>query len=110
MPLSIKVRKYYFYLVIWLRLVTVTRKGQVTIPEDVRRRLDIKEGSKLLVENVDEELVIMKKIEMMKSLEELQKYCQRLAKEKGLTMDEISKEVKKVRSEIWKEKYEKSYG
>jgi len=93
-----------------LKLVSVTRKGQVTIPEDVRKRLEIKEGSKLLVESVGKELVVMKRVEMMKSLDELQSYCQRLAKEKMLTPAKINRAIEEVREKIWNEKYEKHYG
>lgn len=39
------------------RKTTVTRKGQVTIPIDIRRRLGIKEGDKLAVEEHDDEIV-----------------------------------------------------
>jgi AbrB family looped-hinge helix DNA binding protein len=39
------------------RRTTVTRKGQVTIPIDIRRRLGIKEGDKLAVEVHDDEIV-----------------------------------------------------
>jgi AbrB family looped-hinge helix DNA binding protein len=35
----------------------VTRKGPVTIPIDIRRRLGIKEGDKLAVEEHDDEIV-----------------------------------------------------
>lgn len=93
-----------------MKLVSVTRKGQVTIPEDVRKRLEIKEGSKLLVESVGKELVVMKRVEMMKSLDELQSYCQRLAKEKMLTPAKINRAIEEVREKIWNEKYEKHYG
>ena len=39
------------------RRTTVTRKGQVTIPIEIRRRLGIKEGDKLAVEEHHGEIV-----------------------------------------------------
>jgi AbrB family looped-hinge helix DNA binding protein len=93
-----------------MKVVSVTRKGQVTIPEEVREKLGITEGTKLLVESIDKDLALIKKVELMDSVEELQKYGRRLAKERGLTLKEIEKEIEKVRLEIWKEKYEKRYG
>jgi AbrB family looped-hinge helix DNA binding protein len=39
------------------RRTTVTRKGQVTIPIDIRRKLGIKEGDKLAVEEHGDEIV-----------------------------------------------------
>jgi AbrB family looped-hinge helix DNA binding protein len=37
-----------------MQLVSVTRKGQVTIPEEVRRKVGIRLGTKLLVESIGE--------------------------------------------------------
>ena len=43
------------------REVMVTRRGQTTIPTEVRRKLEIEEGSKLLVE-VEGQKVIFTKV------------------------------------------------
>jgi AbrB family looped-hinge helix DNA binding protein len=40
--------------------VVVTRRGQTTIPTEVRRKLGIEEGSKLLVEVEDHKVVLTK--------------------------------------------------
>lgn len=40
--------------------VVVTRRGQTTIPTEVRRRLGIEEGSKLLVEVEDHKVILTK--------------------------------------------------
>ena len=39
-------------------VATVTRKGQVTIPIDIRRSLDIKEGDQVAVEQRGEAVVL----------------------------------------------------
>jgi len=93
-----------------MKLVSVTKKGQVTIPEEVRKKLGIEAGTKLMVESVGEELALLKKVEIVDSLEELQRYCRQLASGKGLTMKDIEEEIEAVRVEIWKEKYEKRHG
>jgi len=93
-----------------MKLVSVTKKGQVTIPEEVRKKLGIEAGTKLMVESVGEELALLKKVEIADSLEELQRYCRQLASGKGLTMKDIEEEIEAVRAEIWKEKYEKRHG
>ena len=93
-----------------MKLVSVTKKGQVTIPEEVRRKLGIKAGAKLMVESVGSELALLKKVEVMDSLEELRRYCRRLARGKGLTMKDIEEEIETVRAEIWKQRYEKHRG
>jgi len=93
-----------------MKLVSVTKKGQVTIPEEVRKKLGIEAGAKLLIESVGGELALLKKVEIADSLEELQRYCRQLAKKKGLNMKEIEEEIEKVRADIWKERYEKGHG
>jgi AbrB family looped-hinge helix DNA binding protein len=93
-----------------MKLVSVTKKGQVTIPEEVRKKLGIEAGAKLLIESVGGELALLKKVEIADSLEELQRYCRQLAKKKGLNMKEIEEEIEKVRADIWKERYEKDHG
>jgi AbrB family looped-hinge helix DNA binding protein len=93
-----------------MKLVSVTKKGQVTIPEEVRKKLGIEAGAKLLIESVGGELALLKKVEIADSLGELQRYCRQLAKKKGLNMKEIEEEIEKVRADIWKERYEKDHG
>ena len=46
----------------YLSLVKVTRKGQVTIPKEIRDRLSIKEGDYLIV-TVENEKIVFRKIE-----------------------------------------------
>jgi AbrB family looped-hinge helix DNA binding protein len=97
-------------LLLFMKIVSVTHKGQVKIPEEVRKALNIKKGTKLLVDNLGKEYVLMKKVEMIKSMKELQKIGQRIAKEQRLTPKGIQKEIEKIRAEIWNEKYAKRYG
>ena len=92
-----------------MKLVSVTKKGQVTIPEEVRKKLSIKTGTKLMVESVGKELALLKKVEIVDSMKELQRYCRQLARKNGLTMKNIEEEIETVRAEIWKERYEKSH-
>ncbi|MDE1852550.1 MAG: AbrB/MazE/SpoVT family DNA-binding domain-containing protein [Thaumarchaeota archaeon] len=40
--------------------VVVTRRGQTTIPTEIRRRLGIEEGSKLRVETEGDRIVLVK--------------------------------------------------
>jgi uncharacterized protein YjiS (DUF1127 family) len=52
----------------------------------------------------------MKKVEMARSIDELQRIGRRLAKQQGLTPSEIRREIEKIRAEIWKKKYARRYG
>jgi len=82
----------------------------VTIPEGVRRKVGIRLGTKLLVDSIGKEYVLMKKVEMARSMDELQRIGRKLAKQQGLTPGEIRKEIEKIRAEIWKKKYARRYG
>ena len=93
-----------------MKLVSVTKKGQVTIPEEVRKKLGIEAGAKLMIESVGRELALLKKVEITDSLEELQRCCRELARRGGLTMKDIEEEIETVRAEIWKGRYEKRHG
>ena len=39
------------------KIVKVTRKGQTTIPAKIREQLGIKEGDKLAVETIDQQII-----------------------------------------------------
>jgi AbrB family looped-hinge helix DNA binding protein len=43
-----------------LRTVTVSEKGQVAIPVDIRRRLNIRKGQTLVLQVTDDKLLIAK--------------------------------------------------
>ena len=45
--------------------VSVTKKGQITIPIDVRRKFGIEEGSKVEVKVVEGKIIIEKSISIM---------------------------------------------
>lgn len=44
----------------FIHAVTITRAGQITIPKEARRILDLKEGYKLLVYISDDQIILRK--------------------------------------------------
>ncbi|MCL1890793.1 MAG: AbrB/MazE/SpoVT family DNA-binding domain-containing protein [Coriobacteriia bacterium] len=81
-----------------MELATVTSKGQVTIPSVIRRKLDLKTGSKLLFFE-DGEKVVIKKNDPEAALEAIQSVLAPLAAEQGiLTDDDVMMLVKEYRS------------
>ena len=80
------------------RIVTVTSKGQIAIPVDVRNELNIDNGSKLFVYVYGDSL-IMKVLklpnpeEFKKKLDEAQKWAESV----GLTEEEVNRVIKDVR-------------
>jgi bifunctional DNA-binding transcriptional regulator/antitoxin component of YhaV-PrlF toxin-antitoxin module len=79
-------------------IIKVTSKGQVTLPVDVRKELDIDKDTYIAVEIIGE-YIIMKKVGL--KLKELSEVLQKAAKDKGITKKEIEKAIGKARKEVW---------
>ena len=81
-----------------MELAKVTSKGQITIPKTIRDLLNIKEGSKILFIEKDNESVI--KNATMISLEKIQNEFDGEAQRLNLkTEEDVVKLVKKFRKE-----------
>ncbi len=87
-------------------ITTMSEKGQVVIPQDLREYLGIKPKTKLLV-FVMEDSIIMKKLDVPDVKKEWNRIFQRMDK-KGLKLDEsdVAKEIKSYR----KVKHKKTIG
>lgn len=72
------------------KIVKVTRKGQVTIPAEIREQLGIKKGDKLAVEAIDHQIVF-------KPIPKLEDMCGIFAGHADVT--ELKKEIDKMREE-----------
>lgn len=73
-----------------LELTKVTSKGQVVIPSEIRKELDLKEGVRLVV-SVAGDIVLMKKVEIAdpkEEFKELTKLGKELAKKEGIKSEE----------------------
>lgn len=77
---------------------TLSSKGQVVIPEEIRSRLGLKAGAQFVVVG-DRDVVIFKVLEppAMSDFEALVGRVRRAAKQAGLKQADISKAVSKVR-------------
>jgi antitoxin PrlF len=83
--------------------VRVQERGQVTIPKEIRDRLDLKKGD--LVTFVEtEEGVIIKPAEIVVStaLDEIGEAL----KERGLSLDELIERGREIREDLIKEEYD----
>ena len=77
---------------------TVTSKGQITLPAKIRRKLDIKPGSKVFFFEEGDDVVI-KKCSADTALEAIQSVLAPLAAEQGiLTDDDVMALVKEYRN------------
>lgn len=82
-----------------LATTRMSSKGQVVIPESIRKRLDLKEGAQFLVVG-DEDVVILKVVTPpnMDEFDALIKQARKQAKEAGLKPKDVSSAVAKSRA------------
>lgn len=81
-----------------LATTKMSSKGQVVIPEEIRKRLGLKAGSQFVVVG-DKDTVILKTITppSMKEFNELVKEARRQARKAGLKKSDITSAVSKAR-------------
>lgn len=72
-------------------IVKVSPKGQIVIPKEIRRRLGVSGGERLLVMSRGKEILI-KKLEKL-SIEEIGEKVEVIAKEKGIDVDKLIDEA-----------------
>lgn len=81
-----------------LEITSMSSRGQVVIPLDIREQLGLKEGEKFVVIGEDD-TVVLKRLEMpsFKGFDALLKRTRALAKEKGITPRDVDGAVERVR-------------
>jgi len=81
-----------------LATTKMSSKGQVVIPEDIRKRLRLKPGSRFVVVG-DRDVVILKEITppSMEEFDELIATARRKARQSGMKRSDISKAIVAVR-------------
>ena len=81
-----------------LSTTRMSSKGQVVIPEAIRKQLDLKEGAQFLVVG-DEDVVILKVVTPpnINEFDSLIRQARKQAKEAGLKPKDITSAVTKVR-------------
>jgi AbrB family looped-hinge helix DNA binding protein len=83
-----------------MELAKVTAKGQITIPIDIRKRLGIKDGDKLLF--VDKPVGVVMVNPTMIALEKIGQAFDGEAERLGLESDEdVVAMIKEIRRENW---------
>lgn len=85
-----------------LKLSTVQEKGQVTIPAEIRKKLDLKKGDLVaFVETEDGVLISRQEVVALKALREIGKSL----KEKGITFEELMTSGRDIRGDLLEEMY-----
>lgn len=81
-----------------LEVTSMSSRGQVVIPFDIREQLGLREGEKFIVIG-EEDTIVLKKI-TMPSFQNFDKLLQKsmlFAKEKGLTKGDVEGAIKSAR-------------
>ena len=81
-----------------LEITSMSSRGQVVIPLDIREQLGLKEGEKFVVVGEDD-TVVLKKITMpsFDNFDKLLQKTMRFAKEKGVTKEDVWDAIKRAR-------------
>ena len=90
-----------------MELAKVMSKGQITIPINIRRKLNLKEGDKVIFLEQDGNIIVMNSA--MIALQEIQQSFEGEAERLGLkTEDDVVFLVNEIRREAYMEKQEKN--
>lgn len=84
------------------KLVRVQEKGQVTLPSEVRKKLGLKKGDLVAVEQTSDGLLVTPQQAI--AMEALDKIGAELRK-KGLTLEELIKSGRDIRGAMVEKKY-----
>lgn len=84
------------------RLSRVQKKGQVTIPADIREKLGLKEGDLVAFVETDKGILISpREVIAMEALDRIGE----LLREKGITVEELIESGRDIRGELMEEMY-----
>jgi antitoxin PrlF len=85
-----------------LKLVRVQEKGQVTLPAGIRKRLGLKKGDYVAVEETPEGVLITPQAaQALKALDQMGA----ILREKGVTLDDWLESGRAIREELVREQY-----
>jgi antitoxin PrlF len=83
--------------------VRVQERGQVTIPKEIRERLDLKKGDLVTFVETEEGLIIKPaEIVVSAALDEIGEAL----KERGLSLEELMERGREIRGELIEEEYD----
>lgn len=86
-----------------MELARITSKGQITIPIEIRKKLKLKEGDKVLFIEEDGKIIFANS--SMIALKEIQEAMKGVAESQGLyTEEDVNKLVRKIRKRNWEKK------
>ena len=85
-----------------IEITKITSKGQVVIPQNIRRKAGLKEGERFLVYN-NKDSIILKRTRDLESVENTDEFEKtfksmwKTAKERKISKEDVEKEIKEAR-------------
>lgn len=77
----------------------VDEKGRILLPKEIRNKMNIKPGEEFLIADIDENAVILKRIDVKKMLEDL------IEKAKAVDLEKLEKEIEQEGNKVARKKY-----
>ena len=84
----------------FVEIVVIDKKGRIVIPSRVRKKLNLKDEDRLLVLDIKDDILVLKKIDAEKILKDIAKDIARA----GLDLEGLTREVEEEANRIAKEK------
>lgn len=85
-----------------VKLVRIQDKGQLTLPADMRKRLGLKKGDYVAVEETPEGVLITSRaIAAIRALDAIGEAL----KEQGFTLEDMIESGREIREELYREQY-----
>jgi AbrB family looped-hinge helix DNA binding protein len=85
----------------------VSSKGQVTIPIEIRKKLGIKEGDKIVFMEKDNNIILINSNQLV--YEEFQKEMAGEAEKAGIKSEQdVVEMVREVRGKLWKKNHDRN--
>ncbi len=82
-----------------MEITSLSSRGQVVIPQDIRERMHLQEGEKFVVIG-EEDTILLKKLEQpsFKDFDKLLKKTREFAKKKEITSKDVEEVIQRVRN------------
>lgn len=81
-------------------LTKLDRKGRVVLPSDLRRKLNLIEGDEFAVDDLGEDTIVLKKINLRALLEDT------IAKAKSIDLDKLEQDIEEESNQLARKKFE----
>ena len=80
-------------------LAKIDERGRVQLPSHLRKRMNLKEGDEFLAEDLGEDTIVLKKINLRALLEDA------IVKAKSIDLDKLEEEIEQESNQLARQKF-----